>query len=198
MSVPIQALQRFLEDLYDLDPAAPVTDFLCSAETARALGGDPTRGELVLVAGDAQDLQLAVYLDDEALQAPGALGAEGVSHFLYLVHCHNASRGTSQLELELQGEVDKFAVSFLEGNGVGLLRARSEAARRSQFDAPKFIDGENSPLGARYRRAVALAARYTESLERRHLRRGALAAFIVELRAFYRMTEREKLRATHS
>lgn len=193
MSDALHTLQQFFERLYELEPAAPVTDFLCSAATARALGGDPARGELVLVSSDGDDVHLAVYLDVSALSEPTALTAEGVSHFRYLVHCHGESRPTSQLELELQGEVDKFAVSLLEGNGAGLLRARSEAARRAQFENVNFIDDASTAAGLRYRKAVELAARYAESLERRHLSRGAIGDFIAELRTFYRMRERQKL-----
>lgn len=40
------------------------------------------------------------------------LAAEEVSHFHYVAHHAPQGRGVSQLELELQGEVDKFLITF--------------------------------------------------------------------------------------
>src|SRR5690606_22268107 len=71
------------------------------------------------------------------------LATEGVSHFLYVIFRARSAGQVSQLELELQGEVDKYAAGMfgvwagapnpdvdpLVGNGVGawLGRRRREA-----------------------------------------------------------------------
>ena len=148
---------------------------------------------------------------------PQALGGltgatEGVSHFLYLVFRAENDTTVSQLELELQAEVDKYASAVLgerglSGNGVMTIQARtrgvpggrelarSRAVRAQLFAGVRFLDGPDSPEGRRYRMAHRLAARYTAKLERRHLDHGDVPAFLHELRRFYRHGLREKLEA---
>jgi hypothetical protein len=114
----------------------------------------------------------------------------------------------SQLELELQAEVDKYASAVLqpegallgqeglEGNGIHAVRARSRAVRHRLFTGVRFLDGAQSARGERYRMAHRLAARYAASLEERHLESGDVRSFLRELRRFYRHGLQQKLEAT--
>src|SRR5439155_5592450 len=114
-------LQRRLEALYALEPQAPVTEFLIPAAEA---GAYPGGGSRTLVTQEGGDVSLGVVLDEGvrrhladrdprvALDAgnldPFCVVAEEVSHFVYLFFCARAERQVTQLELELQGEVDKY------------------------------------------------------------------------------------------
>src|SRR5690606_24327690 len=90
----------------------------------------PRAEEEVLVVEEQGDLALAVYLAPRVLEAlrhaardPGAafgsllptmsLAIEGVSHFVYLASRAEARRQVSLLELEIQAEIDKFALGAL-------------------------------------------------------------------------------------
>jgi hypothetical protein len=107
----------------------------------------------------------------------------------------------SELELELQAEVDKWALGVLagrpmhplEGFGVGLVRERSLLMRRRLFGGAVLRDEPGSERGQRYERAIRLAHRYTEGLERSHVRRGNLEGLVGELRSFYRLVGEQKL-----
>jgi hypothetical protein len=201
----LSKIQRLLTELYDLRPVADVEGFVCDRElVVRTVGEDACdRGELLLVMEDEAGVHVSLYLDPKALEAlrdwpprdlPAfCLATEGVSHFLYLAFRADNDEQVSQLELELQAEVDKYAASLLAGNGVGLIKERSRALREQLFAEPHFIDGADTSEGERYRIAHRLAARYTASLEERFVARGRLGDLLVELRRFYRLGAQGKL-----
>ncbi len=186
----------------------PVTSFLCTAEEAEAVGADPARGELLLVAEEEGAVSLGLYVSPEAQAAlrghraeasevgrfqAYCLAAEGVSHFVYLVFRHGQTRSVSQLELELQAEIDKYASALLEGNGGAPFRVRPLAIRRRLYERPALIDAPGTEEGDRYRHAIRFAARYAARLHRRYVDRGQVGALVAELRRFYRAGMREKL-----
>src|SRR6185295_5914830 len=113
--------------LYALDHDASVTDFLVPDGEAGAYPGDGSR---TLVSQDKDGVALAVILEDAVglrldeadprVKLDGSnLGpfctlTEEVSHFVYLLFCAHAARSVTELELELQGEVDKYlSATFL-------------------------------------------------------------------------------------
>lgn len=207
----LRQIQQLLTELYDLSPVADVEEFVCGPELLEATLGEHARarGEVLLVLEDEEGVHVALYLDPEALCALHAhdglpsperasfsaacLATEGVSHFLYLSFRAENAHQVSQLELELQAEVDKYAAHLLAGNGVGAIRERSRILRERLFEGARFLDAPESVEGERYRTAHRLAARYAAALERRYVDRGRLAELAVELRRFYRMGAREKL-----
>jgi hypothetical protein len=228
--MPLSDIQETLCGLYDLRVSCDVSDYVCDAEVVCLTAGESERdrGEVLVVVEDDEGLTLGLYVDPDALSRLGTnegdawfdderrwalcLATEGVSHFLYLVFRAENDTSVSQLELELQAEVDKYASAVLgerglAGNGVmtvqartrgvpgGRELARSRAVRAQLFAGVRFLDGPDSPEGRRYRMAHRLAARYTAKLERRHLDHGDVPAFLHELRRFYRHGLREKLEA---
>jgi hypothetical protein len=211
----LRRIQHLLSELYDLAPTVDVEHFVCGPEIVQATVGEGARarGELLLILQDEDDLHVGLYLDPEVIEALRAdpewapdrveafqalcLATEGVSHFLYLGFRADNDEQVSQLELELQAEVDKYAAGLLSGNGVGAIRARSRALRERLFGSPQFIDPPESVEGERYRIAHRAAARYAEALEARFVDRGRVAELWVELRRFYRMGARQKLERTH-
>jgi hypothetical protein len=197
--------QRRLESFYALDPMAPVTDFLLSAEDARRYPGEGSR---VLISEDGDGLALAVVLEAEVtaqLDAAdphqrlheGNLGAfctltEEVSHFVYLLFRARSAWSVTQLELELQGEVDKYLSS------VFLLSLQNEGAvsrhlRELLFRRYRLAEGMSEERAERYRAASTLADRYCGWLERRFLQPARLGDLARESRRFYRLGQRDKL-----
>jgi hypothetical protein len=198
-------VQRRLETLYALPAQAPVTDFVLTDDEAAAYPGGGSR---TLVTQDGDQVALGVVLEREtfALLAGSDprvrldhanLGAfctvtEEVSHFVYLQFCARASRTVTQLELELQAEVDKYLTAAfllcLQNEGAVSARLRDLLFRRYRLAAPLSTE-----QAERYRAASALGYRYCSYLESRYLRPSRLADLAREARRFYRLGQREKL-----
>ena len=210
----LSRIQRTLTDLYDVDIEVDGEDFVCDeAEAREAVGDAVERREVLLVAEDSDGIAVGVYVAEDAVRAlassedawfedaafEGAcLTTEGVSHFVYLMYRAQQGFEVSQLELELQAEVDKYATALLAGNGVGAIRQRSRALRERLFEGVEFIDDASSEEGERYRLANRLAARYALHLERTYVMRGEMGALTDALKRFYRMGSREKIAAIES
>jgi hypothetical protein len=198
-------VQRRLESLYALDAQAPVTDFVLSEEEA---AGFPGGGSRTLVTQEGDQVSLGVVLEHEisALLA-GAdprvrldhanLGAfctltEEVSHFVYLHFCARTSRSVTQLELELQAEVDKYLSAVfllcLQNDGAVSPRLRDLLFRRY-----RLVAALSAEQAERYRAASGLAYRYCSYLEARYLRPSRLPDLAREARRFYRLGQRQKL-----
>ncbi len=208
----LDRLQGIIERTYDLENTHRVGEFLVTCpDFARSYGlepGSPRGVERVLVDERTVDLGLSVYLDAGVVdrlaeQDPlsslhdGNLDAfwtalEGVSHFVYLVWNARRSKPVTRLELELQAEVDKFVTT-------ALLVAAQQGGRvptdlhRWLFDMWRLDDDLSEDDADRYARANHFAGRYCKALTRRYLRAGAASMF-PELRRFYRLTQRGKLR----
>jgi hypothetical protein len=198
-------VQRHLEALYALEPEPPVTDYLIpSSEVAHLPGG----GSRTLVTQDGDVVSVGVVLDDatgahleradprERL-GPANLGSfstltEEVSHFLYLLFRARSERPVTQLELELQADVDKYLIAlfFLSRQNEG---AVPRGLRRLLFDRYRLVEGLSAESAARYHEASRLARRYCGWLETRYLRGGRLGELTREARRFWRLGQREKL-----
>lgn len=200
----LRRIQRTLSELYDLRPIADVEQFVCGPELLRAALGEGAehRREILLVLEDEEGVHVGLYLDPDVLDriraadpdfAALCLATEGVSHFLYLGFRADNDQQVTQLELELQAEVDKYAAGLLAGNGVGAIRARSRALRERLFADARFLDPPESVEGERYRLAHRAAARYAARLEARYVDSGRLHELWAELRRFYRLGPRQKL-----
>jgi hypothetical protein len=119
---------------------------------------------------------------------------EGVSHFSYLMWNAGHQRGVSQLELELQAEVDKYVASWW------LLRRQHPGHQPRElhyllFQCARVDVSMDAPRQDLYTAASRYAARFCSRLEsalgsnRPALRRAAVAA----LRRFYRLGSARKL-----
>jgi hypothetical protein len=183
-----------------------VTEFLIPREAA---GDYPGGGSRTLLTQEGEDVSLGVVLEDsvrERLAAadprvhlddsnldPFCVAAEEVSHFVYLFFCAEAARQVTQLELELQGEVDKYlsAVFLISLQNEG---AVSPMLRELMFRRYRLADHVTDEEGRqRYHRASDLAYRYCGYLEARFLRASRLHDLAREARRFYRLGQRDKL-----
>ncbi len=124
---------------------------------------------------------------------------EGVSHFVYLAARVARRRETTQLELELQAEIDKYVV--LAHSLPAFSRKASERLRARLFGLVSYCHEASTAEGERYRTANDAALRFTEKLERRYgddRARTRVVAMRDELRAFFEMGQEEKLRAARA
>lgn len=183
-------VQRALETLYRLERAADVDAFVVRA-------GDGEREALLV--REAADGALELSLRVPTLGAthedldPICQIIEGVSHFVYLAHRASQSREATQLELELQAEVDKYVI--LAASLRGFDEGTSRRLRERLYDAVSFVHDEGTDEGERYRVANAAARRFTARLEREYVTRARYGEMQGELRAFFHMGQGEKLRA---
>jgi hypothetical protein len=191
-------VQRGLERLYGLD-APPVDAFIRPADEAPEAAGASREALLLRDSGD--DLEIALVLPRRALEPQEAISVdevcqvvEGVSHFLYVVERARRRVPTTQLELELQAEVDKFVVLVggIHPEAAALEPSRARSVRTALFHKVRFSDPPGTERGDRYRLANRLAARWTERLERRFAR-GGFAMMRGELRHFHAADLCEKI-----
>ena len=212
----LEKLQGIIERTYDLESGHSVSDFVVTCpEFARAFNLRPDESaseEQVLVSGDSAAVDLAVCLDDQVLSRlrrhdpldslhDGNLDAfwtalEGVSHFVYLVWNASRSRQVTQLELELQAEVDKFVTTAL------LVAAQQGGKVPTElhswlFDLCRLDESLAQEEADRYARANRYAGRFCQQLASRYLRSGGDSMF-PEIRRFYRLSQRGKLRHIES
>ena len=178
----LRRIQARIERYYALETAPDVVEF--------AAAGAEGEREMLLV----KEYDAAVEL---ALVVPGAApraGAndlwlqllEGVSHFVFVAERARTGLPATQLELELQAEIDKFVLLALEPDRSH--RGRGHELHRQLFAAPTFLHAPDTELGRRYRLAHDVAAR----LAARLLERTPAEARSL-LQRFYRVGQTEKL-----
>lgn len=185
----LRQTQQELQRLYELEAGPDIGDFVCF--------DDEQRHETVLVRQTAPDTveMLVVMPSDPDLYAqlqPGVLNdarlqlIEGVSHFVLLIERARTELPATQLELEIQAEVDKFA---LLANDLGLDGAHRRQLHRWLFEDGHFLHPADSEAGQRYRHANEVAARLCARLDLLRDVPGSQAL----LRRFYRCGQTEKL-----
>jgi hypothetical protein len=193
------AVQRTLERVYSLERTESVGEYLEAA-------GDGERESVLVREADDGTIELSVRVPAlGARDIDVARGAdldplcqliEGVSHFVYIAERARADREATQLELELQAEIDKYVV--LAGSVARFDAHKSAALRERLYEAVSFADDATSDAGERYRVANDLARRYVRRLEREYVSAQRFDGMREELRRFYRMGQEEKLRATRA
>ena len=186
----LSTIQRDIEAVYRLDRAFDISEFT----VARSQVDAPLdRPEQVLVHESEDVLELALVLDDELL-GPNVdwdlerfcVCAEGVSHMLYLAQAARCDSQISQLELEVQAEIDKFALLLLR---VGM---PAKTAIRRLFLDNRLRTDLTSNERQRYTEANALALAFARSLISRFVTRSYTDGLLAELRRVYRMVGAQK------
>jgi hypothetical protein len=180
-------IQGGLERVYGLERVAAVDEFVVE-------GGAGEREALLLREEDGA-LEMGLRLPQ--LEAEAELDTtcqiiEGVSHFVYLVERARVRRETTQLELELQAEVDKWVIL---GASIQPFDARRSAhLRKRLYEAVSYAEAEGTETGDRYRVANDVANRFVRRLERWYVDGARFRELRAELRTFYRLGQEEKLR----
>jgi hypothetical protein len=192
-------VQRGLETLYRVDTGVVVDDFVIDESVRESLAPARRPREQLLVCEDEGEMALALFIDPAVLtnlaqHDPGRqlgdhnlgdflLAVEGVSHFVYAIWCARARRPVTQLELELQAEVDKYVTCLLTTEPAP---DQSEALRHRLFVDAAYepdLDGEERD---RYRAANDNAHRYAAWLEETFVATRRIPDMLGELRRFYR------------
>ncbi len=189
------AIQGGLERLYQLDRVADVGPFL----TPAAEGERESLSVHVAEDGVVEMSLRLPHLGPTELDVlsggdldPLCQIIEGVSHFVTLAARAHEDRTTTQLELELQAEVDKYIVLLA---ALGARGERESARVRARlYDDVAFTSDSGTEIGDRYRMANQVAARYTQHLERRFVVGGRVGELHRELRRFFRLGLDDKLR----
>jgi hypothetical protein len=198
-------LQRGLEQMYRIDTKVHVQDFVLD-EAARDHFAPSRRPREQLLLSETDDsLEIGLYVDEATLDRFAGwqphqgldddnmgdflLAVEGVSHFIYAVWRTRADQRVSPLELELQGEVDKYVTCVLTGTGT----TNSPWVRRRLFEDFEYHEDLDEDERDRYHAANTRARRYAASLETRYVSKNRISDMLAELRRFYRMSLRGKL-----
>lgn len=181
-------IQSALERLYGLERIADVNEFVVEGRVGER--------EALLLREEDGALEMGVRLPplepDAELDTTCQI-IEGVSHFVYVVERARVSRETTQLELELQAEVDKWVI--LGASIRSFDATRSAQLRRRLYEAVSYAEAEGTEVGERYRVANDVANRFVRRLERCYMGAARFEELRAELRAFYRLGQEEKLRA---
>jgi hypothetical protein len=181
-------VQSGLERMYRLDRVADIGDFVLGAS-----GGE--REALLLHEADDGALEMSVrlpYLEAEAELDTMCQIIEGVSHFVYVVERARVGREATQLELELQAEVDKWVV--LAASMRGFDTDGSATLRARLYERVVYVHDADSEVGERYRVANDVANRFVRRLERDYVGNSRFVDLRSELRRFFHVGQEEKLR----
>ena len=210
MSKLLTSIQKNLESIYEISVPQSVDDFVITDKHIAALLANQTIGEGALeqlfVSTQDDYLDISLYLDDTLIRRLGEnypsknssknelhdfwIALEGVSHFLYLVWNASYDRPVSQLELELQAEVDKF-VSATAAIGLERDNASMREIWSMLFLQPKFNENLEKDHLLRYQKANAYASQYCLNLM--NMQHKTTKCLHNELRRFYRLNQRAKL-----
>ncbi len=184
-------LQAMLARAYRLDAEPDIDAFVHLVE-----GG---RRESLRVRESDEALELRLELPTAVL-AEGEVGlddfcqvVEGVSHFLFVVERARRELPVTQLELELQAEVDKYLTLAVLASPGGFSPERSAYLRVRLYAEGSYLHQAPSEEGGRYRLANALAGRFARVLEERFLLRGRHLELWELLRRFHGGGQAEKL-----
>ena len=204
----LDRVQRGLEALYRVDTGVEVGDFVVGDELRDAIAPARRPREQLLVCEAEGEMALALFIDPRALAnltshdpsrrlgdhnlGDFLLAIEGVSHFIYAVWCARLGRPVSQLELELQAEVDKYVTCLLTTEPAAPVSA---ALRRRLFGDATYDPDLDHDEHSRYRAANDNAQRYASWLERAFVVPRRIPEMLAELRRFYRLGLAAKLGA---
>jgi len=211
----LDALQKQLSDIYHLGQVCDVRDYLITDPLmARALGQGRVLGdseETLLMLQDGEELSLSLFLDAELLDRLRSRNPfdklqadmlddlwkvlEGISHFNCMVWKAQQDRTVSLLELELQGEIDKYVGTML----LAMQQADKSLLHKLHgwlFDNVRFHDELDEVQRERYRSANDYAARFCHGIKRQLVADDAVA--LAHLRHFYRLQISDKISHIHS
>lgn len=200
----LERTQTQLAQITDTLVVATIDQFLCDLDAASAWAPDAeTRKEIVFAQQHGDDVNLGVYLDKGTLKrfeehedslADRLLVYEAISHFQRLCFAEKFGTSVSQLELEFQADIDKWALLLFEadalvGFGVHIVaertwKHRAVQIRRHVFEAMTYLPTDER---SRYETASDLAMRVMKRFEE-----GTTLQSVTRLRRFYRLSFEKK------
>lgn len=201
----ISDLYKMLCSLYDTMPVDDIERFVVECEPdvrCVSIGNRISERESLLIRERGGELELGLFIAPEIIEIlsapnpinhPDALccAIEGVSHFLYLCDRIEKDIKVTQLELELQAEVDKFIL-------LNLIAARASGSSPPQLFDMQFEDHRFDPeLPAedrmRYIDASRYAAKYCHFLLIHYFNPLRMSDLVPQARDFFRRNLAEKI-----
>lgn len=187
----VESVYAALCEYYHIETRLPIRDFLRRGE----LGSR----EMLLLRQRADALEVCLMFPPDIAAQRSQVDqlvdtqpsdtflqiVEGASHFLFVVERARIELPTTQLELELQAEVDKFVVLSRSHRATTALRSLHSRL----YESVHFLHDATTEVGARYRLANQLAARFVH----RHLARHP-SEQQATFRHFHRAGQTEKIR----
>jgi hypothetical protein len=180
----VGAVQRQLSQIYRIELEHRAERFVVDPELAgELLGGDPEARPRsgLLVLQEAGEAWLGLYVHPRDYRDSAAI-VEETSHWLCVAWHAAQDRCVSLLGLELQAEIDRYAVERVEGRE-GL----------DHFQNVVWDSWMDARALERYRTAHQAAHRYCRRLSERYPDRTDTPGLLAELRRFYRTPLGEKL-----
>lgn len=208
----VQRVQSRLENIYGVSVGESAADYLIGHEdVSELLQVAETHllpRELFLVNPNPTEdtLEIALYLNETlttnlANNSPfDSLNSgnindfctliEGVSHFVCYLHKMALEHNVSQLELELQAEIDKYVLLGLFAESGGLPRERLMELLFEDYFLHEHLSAEQAQ---RYETATDLAKRFCYKISKEFSLHD-ITPLVAELRQFYSLSQDEKIR----
>ena len=211
----LEQVQSQLESIYDIGLKERAEDFLIEKKEALSILNvkEETKipKELLLVRQPVDEtVEVALFLDPKLFRNLSAhnlfenisqkslsdfcIVIEGVSHFVYYLWKSYRKVPITQLELELQAEIDKFVMLFLylrtAQSGSGFSPSRIFEALFENFTLLDHLSGTQKN---RYMTASHLAGKFCYQLHQRFHSHQHLRVLLDEIRHFYNLTQEQKI-----
>ena len=207
----LQVVQDGIENIYNVSVQVKATDFLIGRNEVLQLvppeSSQDIPDELFLVSPhpDGESCEVALFLDErlchnlannspfESLNKSNVndfcVAIEGVSHFVYYLYKSSQKQNISQLELELQAEIDKFVLLsfFLKSDG-----PQSVELMDLLFEGYDFLEHLNPKEFERYATASSLARKYCYRLNQM-IQSTSMTDVLEEVRRFYPLPKDMKI-----
>lgn len=209
----LEQVQHQLEIIYGIGVPERAENYLIDKKEALSFlqGGQPIKipKELLLVRQPESDtVEVALFLDQKLLKnlskynpfvslteknlSDFCILIEGVSHFVYFLWKAYRQHPITQLELELQAEIDKFLMLFFFLRG-GEADRFPQSLFEKLFEDFKLFEELSSENRERYLTASSLAMRYCHRLQQSFSQTQTTEELIEEIRRFYNFSQAEKI-----
>jgi len=211
MQNPLVSIESILKRIYDLPHTHQARHFLVQ-RPAHLPSANSEQDGAVWVCEDDLGLQIGLYFSQATLSSLQAFPfwersrwtheqnkafsviAEELSHFHFLIHHLPLGRSVSHLELEFQGEIDKFLLSFAaKVDGTKSDSKLFDEVYQQIFEhfslRPHLSDLERE----RYDQANRLAKNFIKAHLRMPLIQESITSLLPNLRRYYRLSFTEKV-----
>ncbi len=208
----IEQVQNQLEYLYGIGLPERAQNYLINKDEALKFLEVPQKipKELFLVRQQEQDtVEVALFLDGKLLKnldkhnpfvslneknlSDFCILIEGVSHFVYFLWKAYKHHAITQLEMELQAEIDKFLMLLFYLRGGDTETAISHQLFEALFEDFRLFESLTAEKQERYLTASTLAMRYCHRLQKRFANAKDFQSLLNEIRQFYNFSQEQKI-----
>ena len=204
MTATIRIIEEALHQMYSINTPFRAENFLITKphNTSESLQG-------ALCVRHGSFMEVGIYLDPAILDSLShlpmndnisrwpthqlnafSIAAEEISHFHYLLFHAANNRPVSQLELEIQGEIDRFLLCFFsDPNPESIIENLIERL----FDRFRLREHLSTEESRRYTRANGLAKNFVIKHVKKMTQPSHRDRLLRFVRRFYRLAEQEKL-----